>query len=139
MKKLFLLCALLMSSIGRVRLDGCWYLLRKVCSLSTSVFLAVGLACFPCLLFAQNRYIAGDINAEADGFYSRFNEPLINVDFIIVSAKSSAGQKVDAALDGAEIEQTAAGSVIIEPGVDIGDAVIVNINNGSSDNIAIGD
>ncbi len=102
------------------------------------VFLTTSLVCFPHSLFAQGRYAAESINAEADGFYSRFNKPLINADFIILAVKDSASYKIGDTLDGNGIEQTAAGSIIIQPGVDIGNVDIININEGDNDIIAIG-
>lgn len=113
-----------------------WFSPRKAFS-SLGIVLVFGFACIASPALAQNRYTTGKINSQADGFYSRFNRPLINVDFIVTSVRGSVNHRVNQALDGAKIEPTSAGSIIIESGVDIGDATIININDGDKDIIAI--
>ncbi len=124
-------------SRNRVQSDNGWCSSEKFSLVG--VLLIVSLACLPYSLFAQGRYGARNINAEADAFYSRFDNPLINSDFIVLAIKDSANYKVNDALDSSGIEQTSAGSVIIYPGVDLGNSDIININDGDSDIIAIGD
>ncbi len=123
---------------GSVQSDESWRFSGRLSLSLLGVLFTTGLVCFPHSLFAQGRYAAESINAEADGFYSRFNKPLINADFIILAAKDSANYKIGDTLDGSGIEQTAAGSIIIQPGVDIGNVDIININEGNNDIIAIG-
>ncbi len=137
MKKLFSY-ELLAPDVGRARADERRHSPAKI-FLSLRLLLVSSIFCFSHVAMAQARYTAGDINAAAAKFYSRFDDVLINVDYIVSSVKNSANYRVDKALDDVGVDRATAGSVIVEPGANIGDAVIVNINNGDNDIIAIGD
>ncbi len=134
MKKLFSY-VLLAPGVGRARADKRQRSPERI-FLSFLLLLVSGIFCFSHVAVAQARYTAGDINGAATKFYSRFDDSLVNIDFIVSSAKNSADYRVDKALEDVGVDQSTAGSVVVEPGADIGNAVIVNINNG--DNVAIG-
>lgn len=83
---------------------------------------------------AKERYSPNNISVAADRFLARVEQPIINVEFIVVHTVNGA---FHALRQGREVGEDAveggnAGSVVIGPGTDFGDLIIINENEGDS-------
>lgn len=85
---------------------------------------------------AKDRYEPKNVSSAADGFLARAEQPVINVEFIVAHTVNTVYHAIregrDPLEDGIVIDGSNSGSVVIGPGTDAGNLVIINENHGDS-------